>query len=485
MIIDVDEDQLRARGVEYERHGGIKQAFASKEVIISAGTFGSPKILMLSGIGPYKILNNSQVTYNTKRFNFLLNIKITKSSCFCSKIPVHVELPVGKNFHDHLAIPLGPFFKTNETDPIVETSEIKAKFHEAWNSSLILRMPLINLKYHMYAKEMSHFLGMNETSLQEYMYASERKKTSIAQKDDESIFINVAIKKPISRGEVTIAGNNPKLPPLINPNYLNAIYHRDTFAYSSEKQKLIEALEDTVRLMEANPNIRARFTDVSFPGCESYIFRGYGYWDCYVRHFSMSFNHGVGTCAMGAVTTPPSAVVDAHLKVRGVQGLRVVDASVIPSLVSTYPFQSVAVVAEKGADMIIKQYQSSRKIETYSQLEINEQDYARQNNDQLFSGFRIKKLSAPVLTTLKPEPFTMSKSWQQADQIVMKSYSLTTESPLSEEDLTPPGELATDRPNPSYFPVRPLAGRLIFHPWIPEVQDSIPKFKEASRADIF
>lgn len=411
---------------------------------------------------------------------------------FFLKITVKADLPVGANFHDHLAVPLGPFFKTSEQYPESDKLEaLRRNFQDAWNSSTILRMPLINLKYNLYSKEMAHFLGMNETTLHRYMNDSQApsqiiKKSLKLHSGDETMFINVAIKKPVSRGEVRITANDPKLPPVINPNFLNAIYHHDAFAYSSEKQQLIEALEETVRLMEANPNVKSKFTEASFPGCESLIFRGYGYWDCYIRHFSMSFNHGVGTCAMGTSTSAPSSVVDAELKVLGVEGLRVIDASVMPILVGTYPFQSVAVIAEKGADMIIKQHKLARKIEIANQLLENiEEDHSRhdQSHYQPFIGFRIKKLSAPAPTS-KPIPFAMSKSWQNADQIsISKSYSHQAESSLSEDDLIPPGEPPTPRPNPSYFSVKPLAGRLIFYPLVPQ-QNIFQFHKEASRADV-
>ncbi|CAL8089300.1 unnamed protein product [Orchesella dallaii] len=428
------DENNHAKGVEYEKHGVIRQAYASKEVILSAGTYGSPKLLQLSGIGPKEQLDKFQ-------------------------IPSKVDLPVGKNLQDHLAVPLGPFFTNlKEATPKINA---KTDMRYDWNSTSILRMPMVNLKFNVYSKELSHFLGIKEDLLKEYMQTSQK---SLKLNESESMFINVALKKPTSRGEVMLAGNDSKLYPIIYPNYLSGHYDEPFPAGPiSEKRKLVEALEETVRLVESSSNVKAAFTEAPFPPCANNTFREFAYWDCYISHFAMSFQHGVGTCSMGDPKTfPLKTVVDSQLKVVGINGLRVIDASVMPTLVSTFPFQTVAVIADKGADIIIKE---QKEAEAASRLQPVDQLQAKVDEPG-YNGFRIKKLSDPIHTTKKPNSFSVSKLWQKADQIYLAASHVVGSS-LSEDDLAPPLEPPSRSPNPSYYPVKPLAGRLIFHPMTP------------------
>lgn len=407
----------------------------------------------------------------TEFLNLAFERNLSIYSRVVKKIPVKADLPVGKNFQDHLAIPLGPFFKIgNETT----TNFSKSSTKDSMNSTLALRMPLINLNYNIHTKEMSHFFGIPQDVFKTYMEASEK----FASSKGDSMFINVALKKPLSRGYVSISGKDPKLKPVINPNFFDNVHDPNGQTHSSDKQRLIDALEETVRLMEANKKWPGKFTKAPFPGCENYVFRGYGYWDCYIRHASMSFNHGAGTCAMGSKTSR-KAVVDSNLKVLGIKALRVIDASVMPSLIGTYPFHTVAVIGAKGADMIIKEYQSGGSVDVDNQLEANEREersYSEQENRQPFGGFNIERLTTRLFgPTQKPFTFSFSNMLQSAGQII-QAYTHAVGSTLSDLDLMPPDEPASDKPNPSYFPVKPLAGRLIFHPLIPEASSNIFRF---------
>lgn len=98
---------------------------------------------------------------------------------------------------------------------------------------------------------------------------------------------------------------------------------------------MIEGIKTSLYLVENTTsfqNLRARFTSKKFPGCEHIPFRSDEYFECYIRHFSLSLNDPVGSCGMGQVDMGRGGVVDSELKVIGVNGLRVVDASVMPSI---------------------------------------------------------------------------------------------------------------------------------------------------------
>lgn len=106
-------------------------------------------------------------------------------------------------------------------------------------------------------------------------------------------------------------------------------------------------------------NIGTEFNTNPFPGCEDYPFASEDYWKCCLRLYASSLQHQSGTCKMGPVGDP-DAVVDPELKVHGVDNLRVVDASIMPTIPAGHTNAIVIMIAEKASDMIKNSWRANR-----------------------------------------------------------------------------------------------------------------------------
>ncbi|CAL8071335.1 unnamed protein product [Orchesella dallaii] len=104
----------------------------------------------------------------------------------------------------------------------------------------------------------------------------------------------------------------------------------------------------------------ARFPPNQYPACGRLKFRSRSYWKCHAKQSAASFLHASGTCAMGSGEDDPLAVVDNKLRVIGVRGLRVVDASIMPTITNANLEAAVYVIAEKASDMILRQWRNAR-----------------------------------------------------------------------------------------------------------------------------
>ena len=132
--------------------------------------------------------------------------------------------------------------------------------------------------------------------------------------------------RPLSTGTIRLASTDPYTAPLIDPKY---------FSNEQDLNVLVEGAKIGLALSktEAFQKYGSKFYDKVFPGCESYTPWTDPYWKCFIRHYSSTIYHPAGTCKMGKATDP-TAVVDARLRVHGIKGLRVVDCSIMPNVVS-------------------------------------------------------------------------------------------------------------------------------------------------------
>ncbi len=308
----------RATGIAYQRGGKTFEARATREVILSGGSINSPQLLSLSGIGDAAVLKPLGI-------DVLVDAKA-----------------VGRNLQDHLAISY--FYKTrvptlnDELRPL--WGKIKAGLHYAWNRGGPLSMsvnqgggfvrstpdaPRINLQ--LYFSPVSY----TQTPL------SERK---LLNPDPFSAFLlSFNSCRPTSRGHLQITSADPFEYPSIQPNYLSTQLDIDEAIAGN---RMLRAIAQTAPLSDI-------ITEELVPGAhlqgDEALLEDF-------RNRADTVYHPSCTCMMGP--DPATSVVDARLRVHGVQGLRVVDASVFPTITSGNINAPTVMVAEKGAAMILE-----------------------------------------------------------------------------------------------------------------------------------
>ncbi|ODM91499.1 Glucose dehydrogenase [FAD, quinone] [Orchesella cincta] len=319
----------RATGVTYQRHNLTRTVTARKEVIVSAGTFGSPKLLLLSGVGPASHLQSL-------------------------KIPVVKDLPVGTNLQDHTYTIVGPFMKTPSLNPNRDvTAQAAAEFLLSGNGALAAPAGLAGVGFFKspfaqpdYAdlqvvqfavalypelpRDLNKFFGIKTQLLDNWFNPYHKQNT-------DARFLVLWLGRPKSTGTLTLASTNPQDNPNIDPQYL---------AHPDDAEALLHGFKKVVDLYETSNALNTTIFPKPVPGCESLTFKSDDYYRCVIKNFSGSLYHHVGTCALGKV-------VDSKLKVKGIDSLRVIDASVIPRTPNANTQASTIMTAEKGSDLII------------------------------------------------------------------------------------------------------------------------------------
>ncbi|XP_069986833.1 glucose dehydrogenase [FAD, quinone] [Penaeus vannamei] len=335
------DSRKRAIGVRFEHEGRYKTALAKREVIVCGGTISSPQILMLSGIGPARHLQEHN-------------------------IPVVADLPgVGQNFQDHASL----YGLTWTTTKGTSLSLLTLANPFSLKEYIFRRRGPLSAPYAIEAHAWIpaeegdplwpevQFLFIAGTSTLDKgiaipdLIGYDRKlyyKYFTPIMGQEGFSISPMLTRAKSRGSITLQSNNPKDPPVIDPNYLS---HPDDVKNIIRGIKFAHEVAKTPAMQEYG----TRFHDKPLPGCEHEVFATDAYWECFARAFTGQTYHPAGTCKMGPVSDPYS-VVDHRLRVRGVSGLRVVDASIMPLIVSTNTNAASIMIGERGADFIKQEW---------------------------------------------------------------------------------------------------------------------------------
>jgi choline dehydrogenase-like flavoprotein len=305
-------DRTRATGVEYARGREIVRAHAATEVIVSAGAFNTPQILMLSGIGPVEHLREMGIA------------------------PV-LDLPVGKNLQDHVAA-------------LIMYSRPKAgSFRDAMRFD---RMALGMVR--------AHFRGTGPaTVVPGGLHAFVKTRPELAVPDIEFMFrgaptnadlwfplvkpayvdgygIRPTLLHPQSRGEVKLASADPRAHPRIFLNLLTVGHDLDVLreGFKRAREVAMQKPLDPYRGAETSPGEKVK-ADAEI--------------DVWLKKTVVTAHHPASTCPMGM---REDCVLDPEMRVRGTERLRVVDASAMPDLVSAHIHATVLMMAEKAADLV-------------------------------------------------------------------------------------------------------------------------------------
>lgn len=301
-----------ASGVRY-RHaqGEVQSASAREEVIVSSGAIGSPKILLLSGIGPAE--------------------QLTRIG-----IPINHHLPgVGKNFQDHISASVYGATK----DPISLFGHDRG-IRAAWNGLqyLLWRTGLLTSN----VVESGAFVdtcGAGRPDVQLHVVPALVGDADRAPPQIHGISLNPCVLRPTSRGTVSLKDRNPATPLAIHANNLTTQHDIDT---------LIRGVELCRKILRA-PSLRKLIAHEIAPGAADVLDRSTVEQHC--RQFAKTVFHPSGTCRMGS---DDNAVVDVKLRVRGVQRLRVADASIMPQLVSGNTNAPSIMIGDRCADFLLE-----------------------------------------------------------------------------------------------------------------------------------
>lgn len=335
----------RAVGVEVNRFGQTLKYYASKEVVLSAGAIASPHLLMLSGIGPKNHLEH-------------LNI------------PVIQDLPVGDNLQDHLhayypfymngtksGLTTSPFnvlnplnyidFFLNGGGPLSDNNIGSNGYYNTKHNPDKTR-PDAQMHSCAYAHGNDFGAAMKDS----YRYKGQSWEYMFEPYlGMETSYLLPTLSRPKSRGFIRLKSNDYREQPIIEHRYVS---HPDDMKVLVEGMKFAHAMKDTKAFQENG--VTPFRPDKYF--CGDYEPYSDPYWECFVRHWALTVYHQSGTCKMGP-KDDKTAVVDPRLRVYGIESLRVIDASIMPTIVSGNTNGPVIMIGEKGADMILQDWADS------------------------------------------------------------------------------------------------------------------------------
>lgn len=308
----IEIENQTATGVTFKKGFKSHTLKAEREVLLSAGTFGSPQILMLSGVGPKEHL--SDVGIDTL-----------------------LDLPgVGSNLQDHIT-----------AVPAYKTPKPEGTFGFSLKGSLDILKAAFEWK-----NKRTGMITSNFAESCAFMYTDEsapapdiQLELVIGIVDDHNrklhlghgYSLHATLMRPKSRGTVRLANNKSKSAPVIDPGFLT---------HDDDIDVLANGLKKSFEIMESKhfDQVRGKRIHAVDPNNIEDLKR-------YIRQHADTEYHPVGTCKMGP-DTDSMAVVDSELKVKGIQGLRVVDASIMPTQVSGNTNAPTVMIGEKAADMI-------------------------------------------------------------------------------------------------------------------------------------
>lgn len=322
----------RAKGIRYVQHGKVQEVRAHREVVLTAGALQSPQLLQVSGVGPAKLLNEFGIPVVANRAG------------------------VGENLQDHLQVRLSyEVTRPITTNDLLHSWTGRAKMGLQW--ALFREGPLsvgIN-QGGMFCRALP-----DEAKTPDIQFHFSTLSADTAGGDVHAFpgcTYSICQLRPESRGSVRIRSGDMHDAPSIQPNYLATDLDRRTTVAGVRFARRVAATEPMASLMkrEVRPGPQAQTDDELLHFC---------------RQYGQTIFHPSGTAKMG-VASDPDAVVDERLRVYGTHGLRVVDCSIMPTLVSGNTNVPIVMVAEKASGMILEDARAdARQVEELQPLSV-------------------------------------------------------------------------------------------------------------------
>ncbi len=304
-------EDRRAVGVEVDTDGRRRRIPARKEVVLSGGSYGSPHVLLLSGVGDAAELRAAGIE------------------------PIHHLPAVGRNLGDHPAAAIAMRTQSPESYGL----SWRALPRDVWNLAeyaLFRGGPMASnlLEGHGFVKSRP---DLERPDLQLVFIPAHRNASGFPIPFGHGFGIISINVRPRSRGALKLASPDPRVSPAIDPNL---------FGEPEDLEVVRRGLQLGRRILAAEPFRRLKADEI-IPGPQAQSDADLAE---HIRRTCVTVHHPSGTCAMGS---GPDAVTDPQLRVRGIAGLRVADASVFPDLIAGNTNAAVVMVAEKAADLIL------------------------------------------------------------------------------------------------------------------------------------
>lgn len=340
IIPDIREKQIK--GVEGLIHNTkLIKLKANNEVILSAGAINTAKIMLQSGLGPQTYLSEMEV-------------------------PLVADLQVGENFHEHFGVPI--FVRLDLNESAVQLDELvdATYFYVMYKNGPLSKTNINDLVGFINTGEdptelpnmvIYHYLFKpNDLSLKGHMerigYDSDIIKSLMKHNVDQMLVVfTPTLLKPKSRGTIYLNRTDPLSPPIIKANFLSN--DEDLIAF-------IHGYKYVGEMVKTSPflKLNAQLLQIDLPNCRNFKFSTDSFIKCHIRNVGYPQGHVVGTAKMGP-NIDSDAVVDENLLVKKVTGLRIVDASFMPEIVSADIQATMAMVGEKISKVIIKEWMDS------------------------------------------------------------------------------------------------------------------------------
>ncbi|XP_075557220.1 glucose dehydrogenase [FAD, quinone]-like [Dermacentor variabilis] len=329
------DENKRATHVVFTKNGVEMNVSIGIEVILSAGAINSPKLLMLSGIGPEEDLKNSSIN------------------------PVVADLPVGVGLMDHIIF-LGLVVTTTKDEiGLLNINQSIEEYNKTQTGLLTIPGAFEALLFTNSGVDSSGLQDYPDIELEladifpdpriaksPYVSNETYEKYYMPMFNNTGFMNAVGMVRPKSRGSVKLNNTDPNGPPLIDLKFL------------SEQEDVDRTVNGTLKVMHlfnttAMKNIGAEIWNGSYPNCENHTIWSPEYIECFVRQAAFPGQHVCCTCSMG---DHKDSVVDSRLKVRNVTNVRVMDASVMPRIPAGNINAAVMMIADKGAKMVLEDY---------------------------------------------------------------------------------------------------------------------------------